>query len=198
MQTGYLDEFFRVYASKQAKPNVLKLAEVKDVTYILGQAFIVHLPGCELEFKRKKKLYIANYKDVISPKVQQQVCTMVQENESIYSRTDIRWAKEAYEFLNCSGYPSLDEAITLFQEGNIFGLPNLNSEDLIRAYDIYGVPVAYVRDKMTHQAIACAVIDPGAIMREKTQTLYTDIVHINGRKFLISVVEPLQLTIQAQ
>jgi hypothetical protein len=89
MQTGYLDEFFRVYASKQAKPNVLKLAEVKDVTYILGQAFIVHLPGCELEFKRKKKLYIANYKDVISPKVQQQVCTMVQENESIYSRTDI-------------------------------------------------------------------------------------------------------------
>ena len=123
---------------------------------------------------------------------------MVQENESIYTRTEICPAKEAYEFLKCSGYPSPDEAINLFQDGNIFGLPDLNHEDLIRVYDIYGVPVAYVRGKMTHQAISRGVIDPGAIMREKTQTLYTDIMHIDGHKFLVLVVEPLQLTIQLQ
>jgi hypothetical protein len=45
MQTGYLDEFFRVHASEQAKPNVSSLANVEDVyevTYIPGQAFVVH------------------------------------------------------------------------------------------------------------------------------------------------------------
>jgi hypothetical protein len=33
-------------------------------------------------------------------------------------------------------------------------------------------------------------------MREKAQVLYTDVMHIDGFKFLISVVEPLQLTVQ--
>lgn len=92
MQPGYLDEFFHVYVSEQAKPNMLSLAEVEDiyeVMYIPGQAFIVHLPGHDLEFKCKGKLYIANYKDVIMPQGQQQVCATVQENESIYTRTEI-------------------------------------------------------------------------------------------------------------
>jgi hypothetical protein len=47
---GYLDEFFHVYASEHAKPNVLSLAEVGDmytVTYMPGQAFIVHLRGSQ-------------------------------------------------------------------------------------------------------------------------------------------------------
>jgi hypothetical protein len=51
---------------------------------------------------------------------------------------------------------------------------------------------------MTRQAIARAVIDPGAIMREKTKTLHTDVMHIDGHKFLVSLVEPLQLTTQLQ
>jgi hypothetical protein len=78
----------------------------------------------------------------------------------------------------------------------VFGLPNLNRQDIVCAYDIYGIPVAYVRGKTTRQAIARAVIDPEAIMKEKAQVLFTDVMHIDGFKFLISVVEPLQLTVQ--
>jgi len=37
----------------------------------------------------------------------------VQENESTYTQTEICKAKEAYEFLRCSGYPSPEEAIHL-------------------------------------------------------------------------------------
>jgi hypothetical protein len=62
----------------------------------------------------------------------------VQENESTYTQTEICKAKEAYEFLRCSGYPLPEEAIHLFQDGNIIGLPELSREDFIRAYDIYG------------------------------------------------------------
>jgi hypothetical protein len=41
------------------------------------------------------------------------------------------------------------------------------------------------------------VIDRAAIMREKMQALHTDMMHVNGHKFLVSLVEPLQLTTQA-
>jgi hypothetical protein len=71
-------------------------------------------------------------------------------------RTEVYRAKEAYEFLKCSGYPSPDEAIYLFQDGNIVGAPDLNREDLIRAYNIYGIPIAYVQKKMTRLSRGCA------------------------------------------
>jgi hypothetical protein len=67
---------------------------------------------------------------------------------------------------------------------------------LIRAYDIYGIPVAYVKGKLTKKAISCAVIDPSTIMRDKVQTLHTDVMHLDGHKFLVTLVEPLQLTLQ--
>jgi hypothetical protein len=40
-------------------------------------------------------------------------------------------------------------------------------------------------------------VDPEAIMKERAQVIYADVMHVDGFKFLISVVEPLQLTIQA-
>jgi hypothetical protein len=120
----------------------------------------------------------------------------VAENESIYTRSEIKEAKEAYELLKCSGYPSPDETIHLFQDGNIFGLPDLTREDLIRAYDIYGPPLAYVRGKLTKKAVYHAVIDPSAVMRDKVQKLHTDVMHLDGHKFLVTLVKPLQVTLQ--
>ncbi len=35
-------------------------------------------------------------------------------------------------------------------------------------------------------------------MRKKKQTLYTDVMHIDGSKFLVTVCEPLQLTLQCK
>jgi hypothetical protein len=64
--TGYLDEFFRVYASEETRANVLSFTEVEelyDITYVLREAFIVHLPEKDIEFKRKGKLYVANFAD---------------------------------------------------------------------------------------------------------------------------------------
>ena len=53
--TGYLQEFFRVYGSEQANPSVLCLSDVEDmyrVTYVPGEAFVVHLHSYDLPFKR--------------------------------------------------------------------------------------------------------------------------------------------------
>jgi hypothetical protein len=178
-------------------PSVLCLSDVEDmyrVTYVPGEAFIVHLPSYDLDFKRTGKLYVADCRQILTP--HKVVHATVTENESIYTQSEIKKAKEAYEFLKYSGYPSPDEAIHLFQDGNIFGLPELSREDLIRAYDIYGIPVAYVRGKLTKKAISHAVIDTGTIMQDKTQTLHTNVMHLDGHKFLVTLVEPLQLTLQ--
>jgi hypothetical protein len=194
--TGYLDEFFRVYASGKAQPNILSLAEVEDIyaiMYVPGQVFTIHLPGRDVEFRRRGKLYIANFGPLLNSKT---VLATVEQNEEIYTRTEVQKARVAYEFLKCSGYPSPEEAVHLLQDGNVFGLPNLSRQDIVCAYDIYGIPVAYVRGTTTRRAIARADIDPEAIMREKAQVLFTDMMHIDGFKFLISVVEPLQLTVQ--
>jgi hypothetical protein len=64
------------------------------------------------------------------------VFTTVEENEEIYTRSEVQKAKAAYEFLKCSGYPSPEEAVHLLQEGNVFGLPDLARQDIVRAYDI--------------------------------------------------------------
>jgi hypothetical protein len=136
MHTGYLDEFFRVYASEKAKPNELSLAEVEDmyaVTYVPGLVFTIHLPGRDVEFRRRGKLYVANFGPLLNSKT---VLVTVEQNEEIYTCSEVQKAREAYEFLKCSGYPSPEEAVHLLQDGNVFRLPNLSRQDIVRAYDI--------------------------------------------------------------
>jgi hypothetical protein len=61
---GYLEDFFDVYTSEHMKANVLSFSEVEDtydITYIPCQAFVVHLPERDIVFKRRGKLYIADF-----------------------------------------------------------------------------------------------------------------------------------------
>jgi hypothetical protein len=183
-----------VYASKKANPSLLSLFDLEGlykVLYVPCEVLIVHLSTYDLAFKWTEKLYVADSRQILTPyKV---AYATVMDNESIYTWSEIKRAKEAYELLKCSRYPSPDEAIHLLQDGNIFSLPDLTREDLIRAYDIYGTPVAYVWWKLTKKAISHMVIDPSAIIKERVQTLHTDVMQ---HKFLVSLVEPLQLTLQ--
>ena len=49
---------------------------------------------------------------------------------------------------------------------------------------------------MTKRKVGRAVIEEELILKEKRQTLYADVMHIDGQKFLITTCEPLQLTLQ--
>jgi hypothetical protein len=134
---GYLEEFFRMYASTDAKPNVLSLKEVEDmyaVTYVLGEMFTVHLPTGDIELKRQGKLYVANFYSLLHPKA---VLTTVQENEDLYTCTEVQRAKEAYEFLKCSGYPSPKEPYIYCRMGTCSGF-------LISVVRILFVPMTFM------------------------------------------------------
>jgi hypothetical protein len=66
---GYLDDFFKVYASEDTHANVLSFSEVEDmyqITYIPRESFTVHLPDHDIEFVHRGKMYIADWEEVRS------------------------------------------------------------------------------------------------------------------------------------
>jgi hypothetical protein len=95
-----------------------------------------------------------------------------------------------------SRYPSPNEMLHLLQDGNIRGLPTLGAADLERAYKIYGVHPEYVRGQMTKKKVGRMQVDLDLCSTDKTLRLYTDVMHIEGNMFLITVTDPLNLTLQ--
>ncbi len=112
-EEGVLDGFFPVYASDKTKANVLSFADVEDlydITYIRKREFIVHMRDRDLVFKRRQKLYVADWGTVGI------VAVTIQENER---KEEVNRAKLAYEFVQNSGYLSLGEVVHLITDGNI-------------------------------------------------------------------------------
>ncbi len=114
---GYLGKFFPVYASDETIANVLSLAEVEElygiITYVPREAFIVHLPEQDIEFKRKGKLYVADFAE------QKPVYVM-----QVYTKAEEERAKRAYELVYNSRHPSYQEATHLVEDGNTSHMPD--------------------------------------------------------------------------
>jgi hypothetical protein len=193
---GKLKDFFEVYASKDTKANVLSFADLEDmyqITYVQGEAFIVHMHDRDLIFRRRDKLYVADLQETAMSKVQ----ATVRENELVYTKEDVNRAKQAHQFLKNSGYPSIGEAVHLLTDGNVWGAPMLIRADLERAYHIYGLHPEYVRGKLTKKNVSCMQVDPTLHSTTKNLKLYADVMHIDTKKFLVSVADPLNLTLQS-
>ena len=144
-KTGYLDPLFRVYASEDTQANILSLSEEEDkflVTFVAQENFIVHLPGVDIVFHRGDGMFVADWE-------QYWKAYATTNAVPLYTKVEENRAKQAYELLRTSGFPSVGEAIHLLQDGNITALPALTTEDLWR-----GTPPAYVRGKMTKKRSA--------------------------------------------
>jgi hypothetical protein len=187
--------FFQVYASKETKANVLSFADVEDkyeITYVRGQTFTVHMPEKDVVFERKNKLFVADW-CIEGAVANATVC----KKEQLYMKEEIHRAKVVHEFLKCSGYPSIGEATHLIKDGNVQGTPKLIKDDLERAYAVWGEHPEYVREKMTKKTGGRMKIDISHRSVDKSLRLSTDIMHIDSDMFLISVTEPLNLTLQS-
>jgi hypothetical protein len=192
-EKGMLRDFFEVYSSLDTRANVLSFAEVEDqfpISYVPQIGFIVHLPDRDLEFRRRGKLYVADWS-------QHRVLTTVKEKERCYTKEELKRAMEAHEFIRNSGYPSLEEARHLILDGNVQNIPNLSGVDFERALTIYGLYPEYVKGKLTKKVTSRIRVDPMLRSPDKEQQMYSDVMHIDGKRFLISVTEPLNLTIQS-
>jgi hypothetical protein len=111
-----------------------------------------------------------------------------------YTKGEIARAKQVMELVHTCGYPSYTELGYMLREGNIMNVLNLTMEDIRRAYELYGKTPEFVRGRMTHKKASRAIIEDDLVLADKRLTLYTDVMHIEGQRFLVTVCDPLQLT----
>ncbi len=97
-----------------------------------------------IDFTHRNKLYVADCQDTGL-----YMCATVCENESVYTREEVRKAQQAYELVRAAGSPSPTEVLHLVQDGNIRGMPALSRADIERAYRIYGTHPEYICGQLT-------------------------------------------------
>jgi hypothetical protein len=69
-------------------------------------------------------------------------------------------------------------------------------EDVERAYKIYGQHPEYVKGKWVKRTAGRMPIDVTLRSTEVKQKLSTDVMEVDGEKNLVTVSDPLQLTLQ--
>jgi hypothetical protein len=158
----------------------------------------VHIPSQDVVFERRNKLDVAEWCEEREVAVDGTANTTVQENERLYTKEEVCRAKAAYELLRSSGYPSMSKAAHLISDRNVWGLPMLMKGDLERAYQIYGEHPEYVRGQMVRKTVGRAKVDESLKIVQKNQKLYTDVMHVDTKMFLVTVTEPLNLTLQSK
>jgi hypothetical protein len=113
-----------------------------------------------------------------------------------YTKGEVLRAMKVRELQRVCGYPSYQELIYMLQDGSVAGMPNLTSQDVHRAYQLYGSAPEFVRGRMTNRRVTKAVVDDGLLLEEKKAILHTDVMQIDSQRFLITVCNPLQITLQ--
>jgi hypothetical protein len=177
-----------VYASEDTCVNILSFSEVEEmypITYVPHEGFIVHLPDRDILFKRRGKMHVADFA----------VDGHVMATQA-YTKGEIERASKVMELVRTCGYSSFVELAYMLRDGNITNLPNLTSEDVRQANELFGNTPEFVRGRMTRKKVSRAVVDDGLVLEEKKLTLYTDMMHVDGQRFLVTVCDPLQLTPQ--
>jgi hypothetical protein len=144
----------------------------------------------DLVFRRKEKLYVADWDQEFT------VGATVQEGERLYSREEVRKAKLAHEFIRNCGYPSAKEAVHLLTDGNVRDIPVMIAADVEHAYEIYGVHPEYVKGQLVKKIVHRTPVDNTLRYTGKELKLYTDVMHVDREMFLVSTVDPLNLTLQ--
>jgi hypothetical protein len=154
--------------------------DMYNIMYLCKEAFVVHMPERDLIFKQMVGLYTAEWDAVAS------LHAMVQENKLLYSKEQVRRAKESHEFHKNSDYPLLAEALHLLTNGKVWDIPLLMKEDLEWAYQMYGQHPEYDRGKPTKRVVGHMKVDESLCSTEKNLKMHSNVMHIDGKKFLNS------------
>jgi len=200
---GYLEGFFDCQACDQCPTNIISMARVEDmypITYTQGDSITVHMDDCDIIFKRREGMYVADFSDWLVEdeervaEITTDLClATVEERESLYSRKQVRRALDAGECLRALGYPSLQDAVNIVKDGNVRNVP-YGVEDVRRFFDIYGAQVPALRGKTTRRhAKGTTMEDTQAKLQLTNQVLVADVMHVVGQKFLVSVSSPLEV-----
>jgi hypothetical protein len=122
------------------------------------------------------------------------VMVTVEEKKAQFSSEQVKKTEVAYALMKNSGYPSPNELMRLVSDGNMMNMPVLRHEDVLRAYEIFGPPAEYVRGKLTKSKVNCVPVDLLLKADDKNQTLWSDVMHIDGNKFFYQRCRSITVT----
>lgn len=197
-ECGDLEHFFTCLASADTGVSVLSFAEVEDVhsiSYVRRKCFIVHLPdGSKLIFRRRRNMYVADMRAWARSNAAANVTT-ASEVERAFTRAEVKRAQEALEFMGNAGEASARDAVNMLNDGGITGA-SITAQDVRNADKIYGQRTQFLRGKMTQKAVNRVPVDPSLKDCDHIdQYLTTDVMHVHGMKYLLTLSEPLGLLV---
>jgi len=155
--------------------------------------YILHTTKGNIKFVLKGDLYIADFRDHVTNRA---VSAMTaKDREQLFDKGMVKRAQEADNFIRSAEFPSEQTTINLVRSGNINNMP-IEVQDVRNFFEIYGTPIAAIRGKtQDHHIFKKDNYDSGLREQITIQEQISDIMHVAGRKYLISLVTPLQVVL---
>jgi hypothetical protein len=116
----------------------------------------------------------------------------VQGNAAKYTLAERTRAAEALDLIRKSGFKSPATVAAMLADGHILHC-DLTYADIERAIDIHGHPKGYWEGKMKERKASRTVPEYLEPVTKKHQVANCDIMFIDGRSFLVAVVNPMNL-----
>ena len=187
---------FTVYYSEDALANILswsKLSETMTLNWNQkdNKFTATTRDGIIYEFVcTDGGLYTCNFK-----KFNKQIylTTTVNENLADYSKREVKAADEARKLSRTLGYASPSELQRMIRNGTLIN-NSVTTADIARAEQIYGKDIAALKGKTTRKpSMQAGESEKITGIVRKEQSLYIDIMFVDGIPFFISKAQPLGL-----
>jgi len=115
----------------------------------------------------------------------------IQHNRNKYTKRQNRDAERAREFIASIGYPPLATAVQ--QVRSMRNCPIIE-QDILRSYEIYGVPVQHIKGSTKKKNGSHAANDPGVSQVQADQSMELDLMFFGGNIFLVCILTPLEFS----
>lgn len=207
-------DFGDVYLFPNAAANVLSQDKVADMGYPISyeqeqRRFIVTIPGHgDLIFERRLGgLHVCDFSFLLDHhqcrhgnderrrKSNLTLFNTIAEREREFSKRDVILSRRARRLLRCMGYtpPAL---VGQMLNGGVVTNCDLTSTNVVTASKIYGKLVPELRGKSVQQKGAdILTVEPGQDVGRLSLTMHTDVIYIMRWAVLLSVFDPINLTI---
>jgi hypothetical protein len=117
---------------------------------------------------------------------------MVSDKMKKYSIRQVKQAELAREYQRKLGYASPGQLIKMIGQGQLTQ-SGITAQDVIRSIDIWGPDLGSLKGKTTsHKAQLEEELPILKTKQFESQTMYLDLMFVNGLPFLIAVVNPLE------